>query len=192
MNLVFEKPTINLCVSPVSLSSKTPLTTRSRSISSFLVAFANNESVKELSQVEQMGALIEKYRHFDVPAALPPTATSPPSASTVLLSGATGSLGANQLAQLLSKPEVKKVYALVRAKNDEDASIRVANSLKKKGLAGAGDSRIVALAADFSQDRLGLSKQQFEQIKTEVTVVLHVRFSPFFSFPSFPTPGADH
>ncbi|GAA5892683.1 hypothetical protein JCM6882_000555 [Rhodosporidiobolus microsporus] len=162
MNLVFEKPTIN-------------------AISSFLVAFANNESVTELSQVEQMGALVDKYRHFIVPSTLPPDASSPPSASVCLLSGATGSLGANQLSQLLSKSEVKKVYALVRAKNDEDAKVRVAASLTEKGLPGVGDERIVALAADFSQDRLGLTKEQYSAIEKEVTVVLHYAWSVNFN-----------
>ncbi|GAA5820969.1 hypothetical protein JCM11251_001899 [Rhodosporidiobolus azoricus] len=163
MNLVFEQPTIN-------------------AISAFLVAFAENKTVQELSQVEQMLALVEKYRHqIHVPSTLPPDAKSPPSASVVLLSGATGSLGANQLSQLLSKPEVKKVYALVRAKDHEDAAARIASSLTEKGLAGAGDQRIVALAADFSQDRLGLSQEQYRAIEKEVTVVLHYAWSVNFN-----------
>ncbi|GAA6034265.1 hypothetical protein JCM8097_003814 [Rhodosporidiobolus ruineniae] len=161
-NLVFEQPTINL-------------------LSAFLIAFAKNESVVELSQVEQMGALVEKYRHFQVPSSLPPNATSPPSASVVLLTGATGSLGANQLSQLLSKDAVTKVYALVRAKDNQDAAARVATSLSEKGLSGINDKRIVALAADFSQDFLGLSREQYSEIEKEVTVVLHYAWSVNFN-----------
>ncbi|GAA5860908.1 hypothetical protein JCM8547_003885 [Rhodosporidiobolus lusitaniae] len=158
MNLVFEQPTINL-------------------ISSFLVAFSNNEAVKELSQVDQMQALIEKYRYFNVPSSLPPDASSPPSPAVALLSGATGSLGANQLSQLLGKPEVKKVFALVRAKSDEDAAARVTASLAEKGLPGGDDSRIVALASDFSQDRLGLSKERYSELEQEVTFAWSVNFN---------------
>lgn len=147
-------------------------------MSAYLVALAKGESVTERTQVEQMGDLVDKYRRFfEVPSTLSPDATSRPSASVVLLSGATGSLGANQLAQLLSTAEVKKVYTLVRARDDAEAAERVAASLNEKGLAGAGDARIVALAADFSQDRLGLSEERFEEVKADVTVVLHVRRS---------------
>ncbi|GAA5849618.1 hypothetical protein JCM9279_007290 [Rhodotorula babjevae] len=162
MNFVFEQPTI-------------------LKMSAFLVALAKGESVTERTQVEQMGDLVDKYRHFDVPSTLSTDATSPASASVVLLSGATGSLGANQLAQLLSRPEVEKVYTLVRAKDDAEAASRVKTSLEEKGLAGASDSRIVALAADFSQDRLGLSESRFEEIKSDVTVVLHYAWSVNFN-----------
>ena len=161
-----------------------------RRMSAFLVALAKGESVTERTQIEQMADLVDKYRHFDIPAALSPKATSPASASVVLLSGATGSLGANQLAQLLSRSEVEKVYALVRAKDDDEAALRVKTSLEEKGLAGASDSRIVALAADFSQDRLGLSESRFKEVKSDVTVVLHVR-SPSSTPPHCARPGPD-
>ncbi|TNY17771.1 L-aminoadipate-semialdehyde dehydrogenase [Rhodotorula diobovata] len=163
MNFVFEQPTIE-------------------KMSAYLVALAKGESVTERTQVEQMGDLVDKYRRFfEVPSTLSPDATSRPSASVVLLSGATGSLGANQLAQLLSTAEVKKVYTLVRARDDAEAAERVAASLNEKGLAGAGDARIVALAADFSQDRLGLSEERFEEVKADVTVVLHYAWSVNFN-----------
>lgn len=150
-------------------------------MATYLVALAKGETVAERSQVEQMGDLVEKYRHFNVPSTLHLNATSQPSASVVLLSGATGSLGANQLSQLLSKSEVKKVYALVRAKDDAEAAARISASLEEKGLPGNGDSRIVALAADFAQDRLGLSPDRFQEIQSDVTVVLHVRLFCFFA-----------
>ncbi|GJN93246.1 hypothetical protein Rhopal_006293-T1 [Rhodotorula paludigena] len=162
MNFVFEQPTANL-------------------MAAYLVATAKGETVAERSQVEQMSDLVEKYRNFDVPSTLPPDATSQPSASVVLLSGATGSLGANQLSQLLSRDEVKKVYALVRAKDDAEAAARVSASLDEKGLPGAGDLRIVALAADFAQDRLGLSQDRFEEVKSDVTVVLHYAWQVNFN-----------
>ncbi|GAA5911302.1 hypothetical protein JCM8208_004325 [Rhodotorula glutinis] len=139
------------------------------------------ESVVERTQIEQMGDLVDKYRHFVVPSTLSTDATSPASPEVVLLSGATGSLGANQLAQLLSRPEVKKVYTLVRAEDDNEAAVRVKASLDDKGLAGAQDPRIVALAADFSQDRLGLSESRFDEIKSDLTVVLHYAWSVNFN-----------
>mgnify|MGYP001615731809 CR=1 FL=1 len=40
---------------------------------------------------------------------------------------------------------------------------------------GSIDSRIVALASDFSQDCLGLSQERYDEIAHGVTLVLHVR-----------------
>lgn len=124
-----------------------------------------------------MLALVDKYSHFVIPSSA--TSSTPrPAKSTVVLTGATGSLGAQLLAALLAKDSVEKVYVLVRASNDVDAVRRVESSLKEKGLPGIGDPRIVSLASDFAQGRLGLSQPTYDEIASSVTLVLHVSLFP--------------
>ncbi|KAM0749958.1 L-aminoadipate-semialdehyde dehydrogenase [Meredithblackwellia eburnea MCA 4105] len=99
-NFVFDYPTINLSAS-------------------YLVAVAAGQTLKESTQVEQMGTLVEKYRHFQVPSRHVGKKDSTPSLAVVVLTGATGSLGAHILAALLARPDVSKVYCLVRASDND-------------------------------------------------------------------------
>ncbi|KAK4705002.1 hypothetical protein P7C70_g1213, partial [Phenoliferia sp. Uapishka_3] len=150
-NLVFDYPTV-------------------RQLVNFVVAFAHGDQIVTLSAHDQMLAYVEKYRHFNVPqTAFEPT---PRSGHVVVLTGATGSLGSQLLHALLAKDNVKKVYALVRAKNDTDAAERVAKSMK-----GEFDPRVVGLASDFASERLGLSSWQYDEIAKDVTLVLHNAWS---------------
>ncbi|ORY88492.1 acetyl-CoA synthetase-like protein [Leucosporidium creatinivorum] len=150
-NFVFEQPTI-------------------AQAASFLVAFASGKTITKLSEVEQMTAMVSKY------GALIPTRTKPsgpPSLATVVLTGATGSLGVQLLAQLLADSSVKKIYALVRAKDDADAASRVGASLKERVLSGIEDPRVVPLAADLAKEQLGLTSSRYDEIVSSATVVLH-------------------
>jgi thioester reductase-like protein len=70
-----------------------------------------------------------------------------------VLTGATGSLGAHLLDQLLSRKDVTKVICLVRAKDDKDAMQRVEDSLKQRELSGVAsrpDGSVEACASDLS------------------------------------------
>lgn len=121
-----------------------------------------------LSAREQMLAFVAKYGRFKVPTtAFTPT---PRDGTVVVLTGATGSLGSQLLATLLQKDAVRKVYTLVRARDDLEATERVA-----KVMSGSADSRVIALASDFSKDRLGLSQERYDELVHGVTLVLHVR-----------------
>jgi thioester reductase-like protein len=117
-----------------------------------------------------MLAMVSKY------TPLLPTRTTPigpPSLSVVVLTGATGSLGAQLLAQLLADSSVKKIYALVRAKDDAEAVKRVGASLEERGLSGIEDPRVVPLAADLAREQLGLTPSDYDEIVSEATIVLH-------------------
>ncbi|KAM0746573.1 acetyl-CoA synthetase-like protein [Meredithblackwellia eburnea MCA 4105] len=160
-NMVFEHPTI-------------------KQLAEYVVATAEGKEVKVLSPSEQMLAFVEKYRHFEVPkSALSPKPRT--TGAVVVLTGATGSLGAQTLAALLADPKTVRVYNLVRASNDDDAVKRVERSLKERGLPGAGDPRVVSLASDFSQDCLGLTQSRYEEIEQSVTLVLHNAWSVNFN-----------
>lgn len=102
------------------------------------------------------------------------------------MTGATGSLGAFLLHQLVSLPPnvVERVVCFVRAENHEDAHRRVTRVLEKRGLnVSNAEGRFTALAAEVSQDRLGLDAMRYRELVGSVDVVIHV---------SCPYPGDAH
>jgi thioester reductase-like protein len=94
--------------------------------------------------------------------------------SVVLLTGATGSLGAFILRNLLRDPQVKKVYCLVRGKEAELYD-RLIKSFKSRHLdiSLLNPERVEALPMRLNEPYLGLTKEYYEQLKGEVTIVQH-------------------
>ncbi|PWY98447.1 acetyl-CoA synthetase-like protein [Testicularia cyperi] len=98
----------------------------------------------------------------------------------VVLTGATGSLGAHILHQLALKPSVAKIVCLNRAKDHQDAERRTDESLRARGLPGVGDITkhhsnvvITSLAADLAKPSLGLENETYADLVKSVTSVVH-------------------
>ncbi|KZW00808.1 acetyl-CoA synthetase-like protein [Exidia glandulosa HHB12029] len=106
-----------------------------------------------------------------------PTATSPKVASdghVVVLTGASGSLGAHILAQLVASPDVKTVICLSRASSHADSLERLRGSLAQRKLdESLLDSKVESYAANANVDLLGLSQGEFDSIPQRATVVIH-------------------
>lgn len=119
-----------------------------------------------------------------------------------LLTGATGSLGAHILSQLLDLPNVRHVYCLVRASSPEKAQQRVVDSLAAAGLSphhnGAHEriimdlcknglskyhhsAKFTALPADLGRPDLGLGAEVFDAIRTTLTSVIHSAWAVNFT-----------
>lgn len=94
----------------------------------------------------------------------------------VILTGATGSLGASILRKLLENPKIKKVYALVR----DDLSTtnlmgRIIESFRKRGypeLELCNSDRVQALPMNLEQDYFGLPIDLYEKIRSETTMMV--------------------
>lgn len=133
---------------------------------------------------ERMQNLIEKYSNaFKTHVPVPREADG----EHIVLTGATGSLGAHIAAQLVQSSNVRKVYCLVRAKSTNAARRRVAQSLHTRkvslGLNPAAERKIVALPADLTNsDNLGLDEETFSTIKKSVTSVIHCAWSVNFNW----------
>ena len=93
-----------------------------------------------------------------------------------MLTGATGSLGAHILHQLISSSFVRKVVCLSRAKSHEESLERVRESMKIRRLP-FNSSKVVSYAANANAPLLGLTEAEYESIRVEVTDVIHVRSS---------------
>ncbi|KIR43110.1 L-aminoadipate-semialdehyde dehydrogenase [Cryptococcus deuterogattii 99/473] len=93
----------------------------------------------------------------------------------IVLTGATGSLGAHILDQLVRRPDVSKVVCLSRAKSHEDSLLRVQGSLSQRlrTLTPECESKIVSYAADVNRPDLGLSAEEYEGLRRESTAVIH-------------------
>lgn len=104
----------------------------------------------------------------------------------VVLTGATGALGAHILEILLQDSNVARVYCLVRAASPEQANERVLESLKSRDLAVPSaevdeDSKLIALPCSLQSDKLGLAGSEWERLAGEATLMIHSAWSVNFS-----------
>jgi myxalamid-type nonribosomal peptide synthetase MxaA len=106
---------------------------------------------------------------LDVPAA----GVGAETADDVLLTGATGFLGAFVLQALLQRSDAS-VRCLVRADSGDEARSRLAAALQKYGLAGAAlDGRIEAVPGDVSQPNAGLPPDSYDALAEQVGAIVH-------------------
>src|SRR4051794_20030427 len=103
---------------------------------------------------------------------------------TVVLTGATGFVGSELLVRLLERTD-RGVVALVRARDDVAAAVRVDNLLGEAlGPAVRGARpRVRALAADLERPGLGLAPGAFDALAAEAALVVHCAASISFSLP---------
>jgi len=89
-----------------------------------------------------------------------------------LVTGATGLLGVNLVAQLLHRPDVTHVVALVRAEDNAHAMQRMLAQLDR--FAPDTDStKLRVMCGNVAEPKLGLAPSCYEQLSQEITDVLH-------------------
>ncbi|KAK7060800.1 hypothetical protein VNI00_000533 [Paramarasmius palmivorus] len=131
-------------------------------------------AVEASSHQEKMIALLEKYAvRLQTRRPKPDAQSRPVDHRVVLLTGATGSLGAHILHQLVSSPSVRKVICLSRATSHEESQERVKDSLRQRMLPVPEGRKWASYAADPNQNLLGLTEEEYATIKSEVTDVVH-------------------
>lgn len=91
---------------------------------------------------------------------------------TLLLTGATGFLGAHLLRDLIQNTSFK-VYCLVRAESCAQGIDRIKAELTKYQLDVTDFERIIIICADLSEPMLGLSNKEFEFLADEIDLVYH-------------------
>jgi thioester reductase-like protein len=151
------------------LSSKTLVTAVRMSIVS------NVSSLYAEAQLEQD----IRFEHLPgVPAQAP---------QEVLLTGATGFLGAFLLHELL-RQSTAQVVCLVRAKDDDEAMDRLTENLARYGLwqdayNGTRRARIRPLRGDLTQPRLGLVEAAYDELASRIEAVYHNAASVNWTYP---------
>ncbi|GBE77228.1 putative three-domain protein [Sparassis crispa] len=93
----------------------------------------------------------------------------------VVLTGATGSLGAHILQQLVSLPNVTKVVCLSRANSHAESLERLRHSLDLRRLSLMQEQwiKVESFAANINEDKLGLTEDEYASILTQATTVVH-------------------
>ena len=144
------------------------------------------ELTDEEDEHKLMLQLVDQYSNFD---------NRGPSSSTngqghsetdkgdvIVLTGATGALGAHLLNLYRKLDSVKKVYCLVRGAEHHASVERVNKALEQRGLGGLknGHEKVEVLQASLGDDHLGLSSGDYERIAQEVSIVMHVAWSVNF------------
>ncbi|TID21418.1 male sterility protein [Venturia nashicola] len=160
-NVVFEHPNI-------------------QSLARHLHSIRTGEVMEDEDELEVMAELVQKYSVF--PELLPGSIV--PSGETIILTGATGSLGAHILAQVVKIPQVKKVYCFVRALDLTTAKERVQLTLASKRLTTftEGESaKIQCLPADLSKADFGLDSNILKDIMESLTIVIHAAWAVNFN-----------
>ncbi|OBT57643.1 NRPS-like protein [Pseudogymnoascus sp. 24MN13] len=162
MNFVFDFPSVN-------------------ALTRGLVLLQDGQTSKSIPVQEQMAQLIEKYGSFQHHIPKPNSNEG----QYIVLTGATGSLGAHIIAQIVLLPDVKQVYCFVRAKSESDAITRVISSMNTRGcyhqLPLEARRKIVALPSDFSKEDLGLGSAVYAEIALNITCLIHCAWSVNFN-----------
>ena len=128
--------------------------------------------------ITEMKALIQKYSTFQKHTL---TTTHSPSSHTILLTGATGSLGAHLLSILLSNSHISNIYCLTRGSHPLR---RLHASLQSRGLPlPSAPSKLSALSSDLSHQRLGLDNHTYGTLVRDTTLIIHAAWPVNFQLP---------
>ncbi len=100
----------------------------------------------------------------------------------ILLTGATGFLGAHLLSELLATTDAR-IWCLVRARDEGAALRRIADAGARYELPAPADGRVLPLLGDLAEPRLGLSDPQFGDLARDIDVIYHAGALVNFIYP---------
>lgn len=130
---------------------------------------------------DQMQSLIQNYSSFEHHVSV----ESEVGGEHVVVTGVTGSLGAQVAARLASSDDINKVYCLVRAPSQSVAGERVRRSMQERRIyntmSAQARGKIVALPSNMADSRLGLDDDTYKTICSQVTAVIHCAWSVNFN-----------
>lgn len=154
-----------------------------------LFSLSQGEIGQGSGNIVLMKDLISKYSIFEssqIAVSLPFRNIQTKTDTCQILTGATGSLGAHILSQMVQSPKFHKVYCLVRGPNP---MARILASIDERGLVldKASLSKIVALTAEVHKPDLGVGSEQMALFRREVQCIVHLAWPVNFNIglPSF-------
>lgn len=93
--------------------------------------------------------------------------------AVVVLTGATGSLGAHILARLAASPDVAEIVCLSRASSHDESLARVRESLARRQLPASALDKVTSLASDVNRADLGLTRDELAALQLRASHVIH-------------------
>ncbi|KAL3421602.1 male sterility protein [Phlyctema vagabunda] len=140
------------------------------SLASHLYSLRTGEGSTYRDEVDVMRTLLDRYSKFKphIPG------SSMVESETIILTGATGSLGIHLLAKIMLQPNIKKIYCLVRAGSPDSARDRITEALAAKGfLIGNSLDKITCLPCDLSKEDLGINQESIKILRASLTTIIH-------------------
>jgi len=147
-----------------------------RALSAALLVQLRDEEVLSSSQASSLlcsqldinaicNGSLDRTITFDYPP------LAPSDVKSVLLTGATGFVGAFILHALLQRRVI--VHCLVRATDNITARDRICSALESYSLSPSNEQLIIPVAGDVSEPRFGLTEQTFSQLATQIDAICH-------------------
>ncbi|KAJ5769178.1 hypothetical protein N7520_003737 [Penicillium odoratum] len=160
-NIVFEKGTIS-------------------ALARHLFKLRTGQEFEEEDEVEIMREMIARYSSFTLHN---PIIQQQPNTEVVIVTGGTGNLGVFMIAELLKRPDVSEVWALVRAPGQAAAGARMWKALadRKISLTDSEAAKLHAVPSDFSQANLGLDSFVIEHLLSSTTSIIHSAWAVNFN-----------
>jgi len=140
-------------------------------------------------ETQLMQALVEQYGNLEDLSDMPrlknlngnaESSQSRPKGEVIVLTGATGALGAHILNFYRSEPSVSKIYCLVRGATAHAARERIDKSLASRGLSVLQEEKVKVLPCKLSDPRLGLDDNDYTEIAQSVTRIVHLAWAVNF------------
>jgi thioester reductase-like protein len=136
-----------------------------------LLEGGKRSEVKE-TKLNRPTELIPHVKPLEIPELPILVAPFPP--KTILVTGATGFLGAFLLKLLAEEFKDSKFYCLVRAENDSRAKERILDNLNRYRIdSSAYAHRITAIASDLLLPRFGIADSRYMELAAEVDMVVN-------------------
>lgn len=139
-------------------------------------------------ELQMMQQLVEEYSNFHQQPAAKQTdgenaagSDADASKDVVVLTGATGALGAHILDLYRKSESTRKVYCLVRGADVHASKERVGKALEQRSLKPlSDDGKVIILQAQLGDPQLGLSDEDYGCLSKEATIIMHVAWSVNF------------
>ena len=169
-----------------------------RQLSNYVLSMRKGHSVEGQDEIQLMRDLVNKYSDLEDMTenlGIHTEGRSPKhrtQGGVVLLTGATGALGAHILALLHDSPQIREIHCLVRAKTKRAAQERVHESLRMRGIEASFfykniNKTIFCHPCRLSLPFLGLSIDIYAYVLENVSIIIHAAWAVNFNMrlPSF-------
>ncbi|KAL2008408.1 hypothetical protein VTN00DRAFT_6602 [Thermoascus crustaceus] len=130
-------------------------------------------------ELSLMPSLIEKYSAFRKHVPHPASVTN---GKGVILTGATGSLGAHTLSHLLQEDDISVIYCLTRREHPKEALLE---ALQQRGLniSQAQTKKIIAFKSALDEPYFGLEAETLREMQDCVSLIIHTAWPVNFNLP---------